>query len=125
MTSGSRDYNPRDFLGFANALISDQTYDEKTRHRTVVGRAYYAAFLLVQKRLEELGYTFEGIEHRHKDVIECVMEQNSSFGNKLENLRSYRIDSDYIMQADVNENVAKRCLVISNELVRSVGQLHP
>ncbi len=125
MSSGLAHYNPRDFWVFANKLISDPDYDVKTRHRTVVGRAYYAAFLLVQKRLKELGYNFPTTDHLHKDVIETVMTQSPTFGNKLETMRSYRVDSDYRMEADVNENIAKRCLLISKEIIQSVGELRP
>ncbi len=118
-------YNPRDFWEFANQLIADHQYDAKTRHRTVVGRAYYAAFLLVKRRLEELGYSFQRTERMHQDVIETVLAQSSTFGNKLETIRSYRVDSDYRMEMEVNENMARRCLLISKEIIQSIGELRP
>ena len=49
-------YDPELFLVFADKLIFDTKYDEKSRSWVVVGRAYYTAFLKAQKKLGELAF---------------------------------------------------------------------
>lgn len=42
-------YDPTGFLELADQLIEDGRYDKFGRSRTAIGRAYYAAFLMVKK----------------------------------------------------------------------------
>ena len=94
-------FDPELFLELANQLLLDKDYNPETRVRTVIGRAYYSAFLIAQSKLESLGASFID-EHRiHVDVITKLAEKDSGLGSKLNTLFDYRVDADYKMNAKV------------------------
>ncbi len=123
MSNATRHFDPRDFLDLANQLLPDHRYDTRTRHRTAIGRAYYAAFLLVRKHLGEQGHSFAEVGQVHKDVINTAMTRNRAIGNKLQTLYRARIEADYLMEAQVTETLAKNCLILSETIIQSVGEL--
>ena len=122
MSSTASLYDPSGFLELADQLLGDGRYAEKGRSRTVVGRAYYAAFLMVKKKLESLGCSFEDIHRIHEQVIVSANEKNSAVGNKLETLRRYRVDADYEMGAQINVSTAGKCVSLSRKVMHSLNQ---
>jgi uncharacterized protein (UPF0332 family) len=120
--NASLPYKPEKFLALAAKLVNDTDYDEATRVRTAIGRAYYASFLSARDRLESLGYKFPN-KSTHKAVYEVVNGKNTMIGNMLAALHDARIESDYQMKSGVNLKVAKKCVTISKMLAISVPSL--
>lgn len=123
MTIRTLPYDPSQFLELADHLVEDGQYDEISRSRTAVGRAYYAAFLMVKKKLEELGYSFRDVLRIHEQVIVSANEKNSFIGNRLETLRKHRVDADYEMHTSVNITIGRKCIKISQDVLRLLNQL--
>ena len=123
MSGRASPYDPSQFLELADTLVGDDQYEEAGRSRTSVGRAYYAAFLMAKKKLEELGSAFGDVHRIHEQVIVSVNEKNSAIGNKLETLRRYRVDADYTMEAQVNLAISKKCVSIARNVLHSLNQL--
>lgn len=118
-------YDPSQFLELADKLVPDNRYEEVSRSRTAIGRAYYSAFLMAKKKLEDLGYSFHepDILGIHQQVIEKVLVKDSTTANRLETLRRYRIDADYKMETQINSNIGRICVNISRTILRSLSQL--
>jgi len=116
-------YDPCQFLEIADLLLSDNKYEEKGRTRTAIGRSYYAAFLLVKKKLEELGYSFRDVHRIHELVISNALEKNTSIGNRLETLFACRIDADYKMNSQIDLTLGRRCLSVSRHIIHSLSQI--
>jgi hypothetical protein len=94
-------FDPEGFLELANQLLSDKKYDSECKIRTAIGRAYYAAFLNAQNKLESMGESFTD-EHRiHFDVITKLKERDAGLGDKLDALFEHRVKADYKMDAKV------------------------
>jgi uncharacterized protein (UPF0332 family) len=116
-------YDPAEFLELAEKLVGDADYEEMGRSRTATGRAYYAAFLMVKKKLEELGCSFREVHKLHQDVIERLREKNSATANKLYTLRERRVDADYKMNAEMNVITARNCVRLSRIILNSLSEL--
>lgn len=115
-------FNPQEFLELAERLTNDSRYGLTSRTRTAIGRAYYAAFLLTKKRLEELGMSFRDVDRLHQQVITGLNEKNSGLANRLNTLREHRVDADYEMRASMDINLAKKCVSISQYVIHSLSQ---
>ena len=115
-------FNPSLFLDFAEELLNDRKYDERSRIRTAIGRSYYASFLMVKKKLEENGKSFLDVDRIHRDVIEEATNWNSHIANKLETLRTNRVSADYIMNEDIQMDIATKCNRISRNILSSLPQ---
>lgn len=117
-------YDPRRFLEIANRLLLDSNYERQGRIRTAIGRAYYAAFLLSMKKLQELGHSFRRIHRLHKDVIDTLMKSRYySIGSKLNTLFEYRVDADYKMESRITPELGKLCIRLSEHIISSIEQL--
>jgi len=123
MSSVSRHFNPSNFLDFAEQILNDRDYDERSKIRTAIGRAYYASFLMVKKKLEETGRSFLDVDRIHRQVIEEAVNWNSQIANKLETLRSHRVDADYEMNANIAIDIARKCTRISRSILNSLPAL--
>jgi uncharacterized protein (UPF0332 family) len=115
-------YNPEGFLELANKLLTDKGYDPEGRTRTAIGRAYYAAFLVTFKKLQELGASFPEDYRIHKAVIEKLTAKNGGLGSKLNTLFDYRVDADYKMDAHVT-NLGKTCCKFAEHIISRVKEL--
>ncbi len=116
-------FDPRLFLEIANQLLNDSHYEMEGRIRTSIGRAYYAAFLLARKRLQDIGYSFADVYRLHKDVIETLMDINTSVGNKLNTLFDHRVDADYRTEARITQELGKSCVRLSEHIIDSIERL--
>lgn len=82
--------------------MDDSDYDEETRYRTAVGRAYYAAHLVSKKTFEEIGIKFPIEDDKnmgiiHMMVIDHLLKINDPIGRMLKGLRKIRNKADYNM----------------------------
>jgi len=105
------------FLEVANKLLADNTYRNEPGWRTAIGRAYYAAFLAAKKKLEQRGCSFLNVDRIHQEVIQELMSRRSDTANKLNTLREKRVDSDYRMDAVINQGLGQKCAKLSQLVI--------
>ncbi len=117
-------FDPRQFLDLADALLDDSKYEKQGRIRTCIGRAYYAAFLLSMKKLQEIGHSFREVDRLHKDVISTLMNEKKHFiSSQLDKLREYRVNADYKMKSKITSELGKRCIMLSRKIMHSIEQI--
>jgi len=116
-------YDPREFYRLANKLVDDINYDQDSRNRTAIGRAYYSAFLFARKRLQDLGKGFSSDYRVHEEVITSLGEKNHLAGSHLNTLRDHRNDADYSMSADIHPQLCRTCLKLSERVVSATENL--
>ncbi len=103
-------FDPSEFHVLAQKLISDSSYDQSSRLRTAISRAYYSAFLISKEKLESLrGKPYTKVENEtiHKTVIEGLAKYNSDWKYLLFNYRNKRNEADYDLSAYFTEQTAK------------------
>jgi uncharacterized protein (UPF0332 family) len=119
----SASYNPDRFLSLAEKLIYDKNYEEQSRSRVVVGRAYYTAFLKTQKKLMELGYSLNNATRIHKQVIDLLRDIKPDLGDKFSSLFDKRVDADYYMDTDIRLESGKMSLRTAQSIIRDLPNL--
>jgi uncharacterized protein (UPF0332 family) len=93
------------------------------RCRSVVSRAYYAAYHACDIRAKELGYLFDpdrrGGTHEqlHKFMRQCGDSKLRRAFKRLKSLYTKRIDADYRLFATVGINTADEALEDMSEVV--------
>jgi len=116
-------FEPYRFLELANKLVDDKNYDEDCRSRTVVGRAYYSAFLTAYKKMRDLGISLQDVERIHKETIEALQGYDYGLASKLYKLRDYRNDADYHMDVRMSIALARSCLRLSQQIISRIDTL--
>lgn len=116
-------FQPSEFLTVAKQLIRDSKYKNQAGFRTSISRSYYAAFLVIRKKLQELGEPIGKGYEQHQVVINALMGKNSSLGNKLHSLRDKRNDADYQLHANINDALAKECAKLSSVVINSSSDM--
>jgi len=118
-------FEPSEFLTVAEQLIRDSKYKNQGGFRTSISRSYYAAFLVIRKKLEESGVSLSQSYEQHQDVINELMSKGyTDIGNKLHSLRDKRNDADYHLDANINNELAKECTRLSAVVINSSSSLH-
>lgn len=116
-------FQPEYFLDLASQLLSDKNYDQKSRSRTVVGRAYYAAFLEAKRKLASLGVSFDEVDRIHSQVVTELTARRPDLGDQLESLRLKRVDADYYLVKDVGKTTGAKSIQIATILLRELRNL--
>lgn len=116
-------FDPERFLEIANKILADRQYHDESGWRTAIGRAYYAAFLAVMKRLQSLGSTFADADRIHRDVIQELMKRNTGLANQLDQLREKRVDADYHMDAVITVELGRKYAKLSQHIIGSIDRL--
>jgi len=70
-------FDPCLLLSLSAALSEDSNYEDESKYRTSISRAYYAAFLVSRSYLESAGYYFPPESNVHKKVIDYMKDKNS------------------------------------------------
>jgi uncharacterized protein (UPF0332 family) len=86
------------FLDLAKDLHNSTAEDlslAEAKYRTVIGRAYYAAFNVAKQYLESQGIPISKQGEAHQEVKKCLMQINGTVAANLNNLRSARNTADY------------------------------
>ena len=117
-------FNPDDFLILANKLIDDNDYTDESRYRTVIGRAYYSAFLTAYKKFLEKGRNFPNVDRIHMDVRKALQNEMSKIGNKLEKLHEdYRVPSDYYLVEHIDRRMAEDSIRLSQIIISAIKNI--
>lgn len=105
--------NPLDFYEFAKEIRSNASNFPEARKRTILGRIYYAVFLLVR---DELGLSLQNSQFKsvydslsrqgpiHSLIVDVLKEVEASnhLGNVLYGMGRRRRDADYKMHITKN-----------------------
>ena len=112
-------HNPRNFLLLAAKLLKDANYPHlETRVRTSIGRAYYAAFLLSKAKQETRGHSFPDDHNVHNCVINSLQDDHlSNIASKLDELKGFRSDADYHMNANLSNIDGDKCLRLAENIL--------
>ena len=112
--------DPRDFLRLAEELLSGNT---PAHHRTVVTRAYYAAYNVAGEVLLALGFDVERGHAGHEAVRERLrhsgVDRIIHVGAQLRRLQDDRVKADYWLRDPHPEQrtTAERWLVSATHMI--------
>ena len=119
-------FRPRKFLKLATRLIDDKKYEEPSRIRTGIGRAYYAAHLFTKEKMERSGYSLPDDHTVHQFIIDELMDRgDTTIGSKLDRLLEKRRIADYYMDTPLYTDEGRYCIRISAEVISDVELLSP
>lgn len=116
---------PGDLLAEAKALRVAARGSE-ARRRTIVGRAYYAAYHSLLIAALALGYEYSRENNRppgrHENLIDWAIRQSSIHdlriaAERLRALKSWRRKADYTLDIDVSFSNAEYCLAMTQALI--------
>ena len=111
--SHNAQFNPVDFYKFAGDLYKNQQYDNnEVVYRTVIGRAYYSAFLCAKTHFN-IKNTSGSV---HNEVIAYAKEKNKTLGLQLIDLKALRHKADY----QLNETVQRHEAIQSLRLAKTI-----
>lgn len=104
--------------------------DDEARFRTVIGRAYYAAFLRARFVVERDGGTVRGGgENSHNDVWDLLETDTGSNGISLglqgKRLKQRRQQADYRLDLPVRIADANRAIADAERLLADLNALTP
>ncbi len=117
-------HNPKNFLTLAKKLLADDKYNNETRTRTAIGRAYYAAFLASKAKQEKRGHFFPDDHTVHKAVIDSFHDDHlSHIASKLDELKDYRSDADYHMGIPCLKIEGSKCLDLAQNIFEMLDSI--
>ena len=121
------DFDPVDFYHQASACYAADSSKKQVTCRSVISRAYYAAFLAARKKA--------GIKAPPKDMtiheLVALYYANKpdgvqkGIGNRLQQLRVRRNDADYELGILCVPNYASTALIQSEQVLVALGYLTP
>jgi uncharacterized protein (UPF0332 family) len=111
------DFNPVEFYQFASQLYHKDT--QEVVYRTIVGRAYYAAFLC--------GKNYAAIKNSsgsvHNDVIAHFQKHNRLVHKNLRDLKDLRSKADYSLAESVQKREAGESLRLAKNILTTLNYL--
>lgn len=116
---------PGDLLAEAKALRVAARGSE-ARRRTIVGRAYYAAYHSLLIAAQALGYRYGNENNRppgrHENLIDWASRQNSAHdlriaAERLRALKPWRQRADYALDIGVSFTQMEYCLEMAQALI--------
>lgn len=116
---------PGDLLAEAKALRVAARGSE-ARRRTIVGRAYYAAYHSLLIAAQALGYRYSKENNRppgrHENLIDWAMRHSSTndlriAAERLRALKPLRHRADYALDIEVSFSHTENCLAMAQALI--------
>jgi uncharacterized protein (UPF0332 family) len=96
-------FDPEDFIELARELYEEgNRLGSEAKLRSSVSRAYYGAFLLICEAIKrERSAARLSIRHERLaiDLKNCPDSEVQEFGQRLDGLRSARVEADYDMRS--------------------------
>lgn len=112
-------FDPVGFFRLAEVIYAEQK--NQAGYRATIGRAYYAAFLFARNKA---GISSKGIDG-HKSVVNHYKSKSdanlAAIGNRLDDLRVSRTNSDYECEKDIVSREAGKSLVQSRDILTVLG----
>lgn len=114
-------FNPEIFLDIARRIKDNKDIDEQGRFRTVIGRAYYAAFLTAREHLKKHKARSFNKDYQHKAVLDALDElDENNLKNWLDKLRDNRVKADYYLNKLLDIDLCEKCIVLSQVIINSI-----
>lgn len=113
-------FDPQRLLDLADKLCNDQNYQDESKYRTSISRAYYAAFLTARDKLESTGITFSEDRSVHTEVREQLKIKNKLASDMLYNLRRERNNADYKLGIEIKKGIALYCIKSSRIIIEKL-----
>jgi len=116
-------FEPKNFLNFAKSLFKKVKDEEQAKLRTIIGRAYYSAFLFCRHKLEEKYPHIKDIEtgEIHKIVREKLVDENRAHEKSmLVTIREMRDDADYDLEQFFAKRDAGKAIEQSNRIFKNL-----
>lgn len=112
-------FDPVEFFHLAEFLYSEQKH--QAGYRATIGRAYYAAMLFARNKA---GISSRGVGG-HQSVVNFYRANSDAnlavIGNRLDDLRASRANSDYECTIVISSREAGKCLAQSREILNKLG----
>lgn len=114
-------FNPEIFLEIAKVIKENNTLNEQGKYRTIIGRAYYAAFLSTREHLTfHKAKTFDK-DRQHKDVLDALDEFDAyDVKSMLDQLRDIRVRADYYLNTFFDMDLCEKSLMLSEEIINAI-----
>lgn len=118
--------NPADFLPVAERYQNSPIEAER---RTSIGRSYYGVFKVLVGKLSTKGVGFHESQDDHRLLAKYFKSSGNSsgykIGQKLENLRKLRNDSDYKMSIVISAENSRLAYLLAKQMLDTFDQLSP
>lgn len=75
------------------------------------------------KKIEDNERPYNNVDKIHKEVIEKIKIKDKNIGHKLHNLKRFRVDADYKLNARVDLGKAKICTGLSQVIIDLTAEL--
>lgn len=115
---------PHRLIDFAQEIqhidISAREEFEQSKVRSVINRAYYAAFLAARDFCQAQGLQGSGASHER--VINALREDKKwqKQGNQLQQIKQLRHKADYDWQRDMTHHDVRQCMKKSRDIITSL-----
>lgn len=120
----SKRFDPESFLEIAKELREIKNLDYNGKLRTAISRAYYAAFLKAQIKLQSLGHKFQDVHRIHADVRENLqMRKKSNIASKLNSLFEIRVRADYKINARIDNSLYNQSITLSENIINLIDDM--
>jgi uncharacterized protein (UPF0332 family) len=116
-------FDPCLLLSLSSALSEDLNYENESKYRTSISRAYYAAFLVSRGYLESAGYSFPPDSNVHKNVIKYMEDKDSLIGAILFKLRRNRNNADYNLNIQIEKGIVISSIKSAQMIIDKVRKL--
>ena len=109
-----------EFYRFAEYLQKDSSFDcQEAVQRTIVSRAYYAAFCMAKETAErkyKIPFKGNGTDHR-RICVEYAKRERRDISDALRELRKFRNMCDYQKDIKNMHNLTESSLRLSHEIM--------
>lgn len=113
-------FDPLSFLELANNLHVDINYEDEAAYRTSTSRAYYAAYLICRKYLENNEHTFSKSAKAHREVMNEVNKKDPHVRSLLHKLRLNRNAADYDMDTPYGKGFTISSLKLAQKIIDKI-----
>lgn len=129
------DYNWEHYLAFADGLITDNIigdFDEQTKIRIAISRAYYAAYHIAEDFLERNNYityrtgTHETVIKRFEELANQYKQQSkiyNSINQSLNRLKKERVTADYYASKTITKAKSEFNCLEAHEIIDKIKNL--
>ena len=118
--NGKSTFDPVGFYHFASWLYAERANNTPEElSRSIIGRAYYAAFLAAREAAKVQG-SGAGI---HKEVIAHWLQRDKKVSNSLRNLKERREQADYMLNLKLGDREAGESLRQCRNILQQLGKI--
>jgi len=111
-------FDPSDFYKLAKSLLSNFKLYNEAVARTVIGRAYYAAFLHAREKVSISENEKKGVHWKVREALKKMRKPHIS--GKLFELFRLREKADYRLNIFVKKEEAEKALQLAQDIINKL-----